>query len=91
MKIKIESGESSEGYVANIEKIINELQKVVVEIRDTEESKSKKKKARQLVEQILDIKEGKAKTVIVIEDPTGNSAIISEKAKKEPLKGKKKK
>jgi zinc finger protein len=90
MKVKIESAENSDGYVANVEKILNELQQVVVEIRDTEESKAKKKKARQLVEQILDLKEGKGKTTLVIEDPTGNSAIISEKAKKEPLKTAKK-
>lgn len=89
MKVSIESGENSDGYVANIEKILNELQQVVTEIRDAEESKAKKKKARQLVEKILDIKEGKGKTTIIIEDPTGNSAIISEKAKKEPLKKKK--
>jgi zinc finger protein len=89
MKVSIESGENSDGYVANIEKILNELQQVVTEIRDAEESKAKKKKARLLVEKILDIKEGKGKTTIIIEDPTGNSAIISEKAKKEPLKKKK--
>jgi len=90
LKITIEPGADAEGFVANIEKILNDIYEHVKDIKENEEDSKKRKKAWKLMDRILDIKEGKEKTILVIEDPTGNSAIISEKAEKNPLKGKKK-
>jgi zinc finger protein len=90
LKITIEPGAGAEGYVANVEKIVNNIYEQVKDIKENEEDSKKRKKAWKLMDQILDIKEGKEKTTLVIEDPSGNSAIISEKAEKTALKGKKK-
>lgn len=91
LKITIEPGVNAEGFVSNVERLLNDILKVLEMQKEGEEEKAKKKKLRKMIDQILDIKEGKAATTLVIEDPAGNSAIISEKAKKERLKAKKKK
>jgi len=90
LRITIEPGVDAQGFVANIEKILNDIYENIKDIKENEEDSKKRKKAWKLMDRILNIKEGKEKTTIVIEDPTGNSAIISEKAKKSALKGKKK-
>ncbi|MBD3259692.1 ZPR1 zinc finger domain-containing protein [Candidatus Woesearchaeota archaeon] len=85
-KITIDPGVSAEGFVANIEKMLNDIQKVLEFNKETEEDKAKKKRMRKMIDKILDIKDGREKTKLIIEDPTGNSAIISRKAVKSGLK-----
>ena len=89
LKITVEPGVSSEGFVANVEKLLNDAYEMVKFLKENEEDAAKRKKAWKLMDKILDIKEGKDSVTLIIEDPTGASAIISEKAKKEPLKKKK--
>jgi zinc finger protein len=88
-KITIEPGVNSEGFVANVEKLINDAYDIVKFIKENEEDAAKRKKAWKLMDEILDVKEGKKSVTLIIEDPTGASAIISEKAKKESFKKKK--
>jgi zinc finger protein len=88
-KITIEPGVSAQGFVANIDWMLNDLQdiqKVLEFNKETEEDKPKKKRMRKMIDKILDIKDGKEKAKLIIEDPTGNSAIISDKATKSALK-----
>lgn len=76
----IEPGESSNGYVTNIEGILNRIKKQVEFLRDSSDEKSDIKKAKNLLKKIAKIIWGQESVKITIEDPTGNSAIISEKA-----------
>jgi len=82
----IEPGPSSEGYITNIEGVLTKIKEQVEFIRDSEEDEELKKKAKNLLKKIQNILWGEEKIKIIIEDPTGNSAIISEKAIKEKLK-----
>lgn len=82
----IESGEASEGLVTNVEGIINRIKKQVEHLRDVAEDDKDRKKAKNVLKKIQKILWGDEKVTITIEDPTGNSAIISEKAKKTKLK-----
>ncbi|MCK4669838.1 MAG: ZPR1 zinc finger domain-containing protein [Nanoarchaeota archaeon] len=86
LKITIEPGVSAEGYVANIERMLDDIMKVLEFQKESEEDKAKKKKIRKMIDRILDVKDGNAKLKVIVEDPFGNSAIISDKAKKEKLK-----
>lgn len=81
----IEPGPSSEGYISNIEGIITKIKEQVEFIRDSEEDEDLKKKAKNLLKKIQNILWGEEKIKIIIEDITGNSAIISDKAVKEKL------
>jgi len=54
--------------------------------RDTAEDNDDKKKAKNLLKKLMKIMWGQEKQKIIIEDPSGNSAIISDKAEKSALK-----
>lgn len=76
----IESGEGSDGYVTNIEGLLERFKKVVENLRDTEEDEDIKKKAKNAVKKLLNVMWGHDTLKLSIDDPSGNSAIISEKA-----------
>jgi zinc finger protein len=82
----IESGTASNGYVTNVEGIFNKIIEQIEKLRDDAEDKSERKKAKNLLKKLQDCKWGREPLKLIIEDPTGNSAIISEKAVKEKLK-----
>ncbi|MBW2992399.1 ZPR1 zinc finger domain-containing protein [Candidatus Woesearchaeota archaeon] len=81
----IEPGPASEGYISNVEGLLEKIKEQIENIRDTEEDPDAKKKAKNLLKKITRIIWGKEKAKIIIEDPSGNSAIISEKAVKGKL------
>jgi zinc finger protein len=78
-------GPASEGFISNIEGIIVKFKEQVETLRDTEEDPAAKKKAKNLLKKIQKVLWGNEKLKIIIEDPTGNSAIISDKAVKKKL------
>ena len=86
----MESGPSSEGYVSNIEGVLDRFVKIIEAQKESSDDDGEKKSAKNLLKKIRKIKYGDVATKMVIEDMSGNSAIISEKAKLEKLKGKKK-
>lgn len=82
----ITPGPASNGYITNIEGIFNRVKKQIEVARDTAEDKADRKKAKNLLKKILNIMWGRQSQKIIIEDPSGNSAIVSEKAVKSKLK-----
>lgn len=86
--MSIESGPGSNGYVTNIEGILNRVKKVLETTRDQEEDNDAKKKAKNMIKKIQKVLWGQEKLKLIIEDPTGNSSIISERAVKAKLKTK---
>jgi len=82
----ITPGPASQGFVTNIEGILNRVKYQVETLRDTAEDDTDKKKAKNLLKKLLKITWGQEKQKIIIEDPSGNSAIISDKAEKSALK-----
>ena len=81
----IESGPASNGYVTNIEGVLNRMKHQIKEIADNAEEKEDRKKAKNLLKKLQKIMWGQEKCKITIEDPTGNSAIIHEKAVKSKM------
>lgn len=82
----ITPGTASQGFVTNIEGILNRVKYQIETLRDTSEDKADRKKAKNLLKKILKITWGQEKQKIIIEDPSGNSAIISDKAEISSLK-----
>jgi zinc finger protein len=78
----IEPGEASNGYVTNVEGIISRIKKQVEFLRENAEEDSEKKKAKNMLKKINKVLWGQEKITINLDDPTGNSAIISEKVVK---------
>ncbi len=86
LKLSVTPGPASEGYVSNIEGVLNRFYDVIEKERDTAEDEADKTKAKNLLKKLKKVTYGDIETKLVIEDPSGNSAIISEKAVIEKLK-----
>ena len=82
----ITPGPASQGYVTNIEGILNRVKYQIEAAKEMEEDEDNKKKAKNLLKKITRITLGQEKQKLIIEDPSGNSAIISDKVVKTPLK-----
>jgi zinc finger protein len=81
----IEPGAASNGYITNIEGILQRMKKMVEILRDDSEDEDDKKKAKNILKKLLRVIWGQEKLKIIIEDPSGNSAIISDKVVKTKL------
>jgi zinc finger protein len=82
----IESGPASNGYITNVEGVFNRIKVQTEHLRDEAEEEEDRKKAKNRVKKIINIMWGKEKSKLIIEDPSGNSSIISDKARKTVLK-----
>lgn len=79
MRMSVEPGVASEGYVSNVEGILHRFKKILEGQRDSAEEDSEKKTAKNLLKKLWNVECGDEELKIIIEDPTGNSAIISDK------------
>jgi zinc finger protein len=83
--ITIEPGPGSEGYVTNVEGVIERVKKIIQSAGESEDDSNAKKKAKNLNKKLGKVLVGREKLKIIIEDPSGNSAIISDKAQKNKI------
>jgi len=86
LKIDVRPGPASIGFVSNIEGILDKFQKIIESQRDNTDDDAVRKKAKNLLKKLRKVKWGDAPLKLVIEDPSGNSAIISERAEIKKLK-----
>lgn len=83
--ITIESGPASNGYVTNVEGLLERVKKIIQSTGESEDDPAKKKKAKNQLKKLGKVLVGREKLKIIIEDPSGHSAIISDKATKGKL------
>lgn len=76
--VKITPGPDSEGYITNVEGVLKRIEDVI-------RMQAKTEKSEEVLEKIEKAKDGKTTLHLKIRDPSGNSAIISKKAKKEEI------
>lgn len=81
----IESGPASDGYITNVEGLLERVKAALQSTLDAEEEEDNQNKLRSLIKKVSRAMVGREKLKIIIEDKTGNSAIISEKAVKAKL------
>lgn len=82
MGVTIEPGSVSESYVTNIEGVLQRVRDVLMTAsRWVQGDEEKSSRSEELLCMLEDVIEGKRKITVIIEDPLGNSAIISKKAK----------
>jgi len=67
---------SGEAFISTVEGVLKRVENVVKML--SKDGKGKKR-ADEVLKQIEDIKSGKASMTLIIDDPTGNSAIIPDK------------
>lgn len=86
LRMEVTPGPASIGYISNIEGVLERFKKIIEDQKDLSEDDAEKTTAKNLLKKIWKIKLGDIPIKIILEDPEGNSAIISEKAKVEKLK-----
>lgn len=82
----IEPGPDAQGFVTNVEGLFMQVKETLETFKESSEDKDEKKKAWKLIKKVNRVLWGDEKVRIIIEDHSGNSAIISEKAVKTKLK-----
>ena len=88
LKMGVDPGVASEGYVSNVEGLLERFKKILESERDNTDDEDVRKKAKNLLKKLWKVELGEESLKIIIEDPSGNSAIISEKAVVSRLKKK---
>ncbi len=82
--VDIDPGPACTGFVTNVEGVLDRIQQVVEAASRWNESE-KSEKAVALLEQIAKAREGTFPFTLILDDPSGNSAILSDKVKKAAL------
>jgi len=80
--VRIDPGPACEGFISNVEGVLDRIEKIVkgaLNWGNDEEQEN----ARLLIDRIAEVKCGSFPITLILEDPSGNSAIVSDKAKKE--------
>lgn len=81
MGITIEPGMASESYITNIEGVLHRIRSVLMTAsRWVQEEEDKFSRSQELLCMLEEVIACKKKITVIIEDPFGNSAIISKKA-----------
>jgi zinc finger protein len=79
--IRIDPGPACEGFISNVEGVLNRIGKVLDSLHSWAESDDERERIRRLQESLEKVKEGKLAVTLIIEDLSGNSAIIADRAK----------
>jgi len=78
----IDSGPESEGYVTNVEGLLTRVKKVIESSCEAEEDDTLKNKLKNMIKKLNKVLACHESIKIIIQDPSGNSAILSDKAVK---------
>ena len=86
LRMSVEPGVNSIAYISNVEGVLRRFKKIIEYQRDSAEDDSVKKNAKNLLKKLWKVENGEMEIRVMIEDPSGNSAIISDKAEVTKLK-----
>ncbi|WP_407374142.1 ZPR1 zinc finger domain-containing protein [Methanobrevibacter sp.] len=78
--IKVEPGPKSEGYVTNVEGILNRFEDAVKKALNLFDDEESQNNGKNILKQIQDLKEGNGTATLIIQDPFGQSNIVSDSA-----------
>jgi len=82
--VRIDPGPACEGFVTNVEGVLDRIaQAIRAALRDGDETE--RENGRVLLERIEGIKAGKMPVTVILQDPMGNSVLVSDKAQKTPF------
>jgi len=81
----VEPGPASEGYVSNVEGVLNRIEQAVKLAMKKAES-AQRRRGESVMRKIDAIRGGKLKARLIIMDPFGHSAIVTKRVKKRGLK-----
>jgi zinc finger protein len=83
--LKVEPGPKSQGYVSNVEGVLNRFESAVATAIGWAEEEQIKENALKILEKIENVKTGEETATLVVEDPFGHSIISDADAKHRKL------
>jgi zinc finger protein len=83
--LKVEPGPKSQGYVSNVEGVLERFEKAVETALAWTNDPEAKENARGILEGLHQVRYGEMQTKLVVEDPFGHSAILDQDARKRGL------
>lgn len=83
--IKVEPGPKSEGYVSNVEGVLIRFKEATERALKMFTDENSQENGKIVLEKIEKVLSGELETLLLIEDPFGQSKIMDIKAKSEPL------
>ena len=84
--VSIEPGPASQAFITNVESILNRFEKIVTTaMRWNANDEGKVKRCKWILEKIKNTLEGDEELTLILEDPFGNSIILSDEAFKENM------
>lgn len=83
--LKVEPGPQSQGYVSNVEGVLDRFEKAVKTALSWTEDQQSQQNAVKIIGCIDEVKNGDKKVTLILEDPFGHSIIIDENAQKTEL------
>jgi zinc finger protein len=82
----IEPGPASQAFITNIEGVLDRIEGIVrTAMRWNEDDEEKVKRCEQILEKIKNTIEGDEEMTLILEDPFGNSLILSDEAFREVM------
>ena len=82
--VTIEPGPASEGYVSNVEGVLNRVEETIkLAIKKIDATKRRRGQAK--LKKLDEVRAGKRKARLILMDPFGHSAIVDGRAKKREL------
>lgn len=78
--VKVEPGPKSEGYVTNVEGILNRFEDAVEKALNMFEDEESQVNGKNTLNQIQELKKGNGTATLIILDPFGQSKIVSDSA-----------
>ena len=82
--VRIDPGPACEGFVTNIEGVLERVANVMRGVQSCGEPEEAER-ASVILDQIGLVKDGRFPVTLIIDDPSGNSGIVSEKTKTLPI------
>ena len=79
--VRIDPGPACEGFVSNVEGVLDRVEKVLANLYTWAESDVEKERVHRLQDQIQEVREGRLVVTLIIDDLSGNSAIIADRAR----------
>lgn len=85
-RISVDSSMGSEGFISNVEGVLERFKQQIQLLKNGEDDKAKRKKAKNILKGIEQVLRGEKKMTLKLIDKSGNSAIVSDKASMKKLK-----
>lgn len=79
--VRIDPGPACEGFISNVEGVLNRVGAVVESLLSWAETEDERDRIRSLRDSIGLVREGRLGVTLIIEDLTGNSAILDDRAR----------